>query len=116
MMDATPMYAEKLWHPQAPWRMHDYMEPARPFTHSERPVQYFYINFGLSWRYSSEDTSPQELPIFGGDKTVPEFQHGGYDAPADPYRTDIYYLGNLIRRSFLNVRPSRYHRLAALGH
>ena len=99
------MFSQKQWHPRAYWRTLDYSEPSQHLSRTERPVRYFYIDFGLSRKYDADDASPRELPIFGGDKTVPEFQDDGYDKPADPFRTDIYYLGNLMRTTFLDVRP-----------
>ncbi|KAH9920140.1 uncharacterized protein B0H18DRAFT_1025296 [Fomitopsis serialis] len=101
MMDATPMYPD-LWHPQATVYKRDFSGRAKHFSRTERPPKYFYIDFGLSRKYNSDDGQPQELPILGGDKTVPEFQEQGYDKPANPFRTDIYYLGNLMRTQFLN--------------
>ena len=79
------------------------MKDVRPYTRTARPVRYYYTDFGLSRRYDSNDTNPSEVPILGGDKTVPEFQDDPY-IPRNPFHTDIYYLGNLIRCDFLRVR------------
>ncbi|KAH9834890.1 uncharacterized protein C8Q71DRAFT_797679 [Rhodofomes roseus] len=78
----------------------DFSGWARHCSRTERPPRYFYIDFGLSRKCDPADGPPLELPVFGGDRTVPEFQEDGYDVPADPFRTDIYYLGNLIRTTF----------------
>ncbi|TFY51957.1 hypothetical protein EVJ58_g10283 [Rhodofomes roseus] len=100
-MDAIPMYTKKLWHPQVPSFTRDFNSGwARHCSRTERPPRYFYIDFGLSRKCDPADGPPLELPVFGGDRTVPEFQEDGYDVPADPFRTDIYYLGNLIRTTF----------------
>ncbi|KAH9920142.1 uncharacterized protein B0H18DRAFT_1025301 [Fomitopsis serialis] len=100
MMDARPMYPD-MWHPQSTSRRPDYSGQAEHYSRTERPPKYLYIDYGLSRKYSAEDVPPQELPIFGGDKSVPEFQEDGYDKPANPFHTDIYYLGNLIRTQFV---------------
>ncbi|KZT71756.1 hypothetical protein DAEQUDRAFT_687108 [Daedalea quercina L-15889] len=105
MMDARPMYSEKLWHPRDPTSNLDFSGSSKHCTRTERPVKYFYIDFGLSRKYNPADGPPRELPILGGDKTVPEFQGEGCNVPADPFRTDVYYLGNLIRTTFLE----KYH-------
>lgn len=97
------MYSKKLWHPQDTTSNGDFSGPAKYGTRTECPVKYFYIDFGLSRKYDPEDGLPRELPILGGDRSVPEFQGEGYDAPADPFLTDIYYLGNTMRLAFLNV-------------
>jgi len=45
-----------------------------------------------------------EYPIMGGDKSVPEFRTGGGEA-CNPFPTDVYYLGNMIREHFLQKVP-----------
>lgn len=106
------MYS-KLWHPSAPLYNRKFTGGSKHYSRTERPIKYFYIDFGLSRKYEPTDESPRELPVFGGDKSVPEFQRDGYEVPADPFRTDIYCLGNLIRLTFLNV-SFRYFRCASL--
>ena len=87
------------------------MKDVRPYTRTARPVRYYYTDFGLSRRYDSNDTNPSEVPILGGDKTVPEFQEDPY-TPRNPFHTDVYYLGNLIRCDFLQVQsqPASHFR------
>ncbi|EED86080.1 predicted protein [Postia placenta Mad-698-R] len=78
----------------------DFTGTARHYSRTERPTKYYYVDFGLSRKYSPDEYPPRELPILGGDKSVPEFQGEGYDEAVDPFPTDIYYLGNLIRMAF----------------
>ncbi|KZT71750.1 hypothetical protein DAEQUDRAFT_665556 [Daedalea quercina L-15889] len=106
MMDAAVMYPS-MWHPAVMSYKYDYSGRAKYYNRTERPPKYYYIDFGLSRKYDLEDGSPEELPIFGGDKSVPEFQGDGYDKPSNPFRTDIYYLGNLMRTQFVGVRKYR---------
>ncbi|KAH9920138.1 kinase-like domain-containing protein [Fomitopsis serialis] len=101
MMDAAAMYPD-LWHPQVPSYKYDYSGIAKHYSRTERPPRYYYIDFGLSRKYDPSAGPPEELPIIGGDKTVPEFQGEGYDKPANPFRTDVYYLGNLMRTKFVD--------------
>ncbi|KAI0709586.1 kinase-like domain-containing protein [Cerioporus squamosus] len=101
MMDSKPILPE-MFHPQRPWRMLDGRTQVRPYTRTARPVKYYFVDFGLSRRYIPEETNPLELPIIGGDKTVPEFQDD-YETPRNPFHTDVYYMGNLIRRFFCEV-------------
>ncbi|TFK74309.1 hypothetical protein BDN72DRAFT_789580 [Pluteus cervinus] len=69
------------------------------FTRTQRPPTYFLIDFGISRRYDPSNTNPLEEPIYGGDKTVPEFET---DKEAfNPFQTDIYYMGNMIRKSLI---------------
>ncbi|TFY60098.1 hypothetical protein EVJ58_g5363 [Rhodofomes roseus] len=51
----------------------DYSELVSHYTRTEKPPKYYYIDFGLSRRYNPDDGPPRALPIFGGDKSVPEF-------------------------------------------
>ncbi|KAH9920119.1 uncharacterized protein B0H18DRAFT_1025159 [Fomitopsis serialis] len=102
MMDPLPLYP-KLYHPTDDTMTRDFSRSVRPYTRTERPTRYYFIDFGLSRKYGPEDEHPLELPIFGGDKTVPEFQDDGYDKASDPFATDIYYLGNRFREEFLKV-------------
>lgn len=74
------------------------------YTRTERPPKYYLIDFGISRRYDPAEGSPLEDPINGGDKTAPEFQGRKAIIPCDPFPTDVYYIGNLIRTQFLQVR------------
>ncbi|KAM5533173.1 hypothetical protein V8D89_013129 [Ganoderma adspersum] len=98
MVDPTPLHSE-IPHFIEKGRSYDFKRRVRRFTRTERPVKYYYIDFGISRRYAPDDISPLEDIIVGGDKSVPEFQ--GTDEPQNPFWTDIYYLGNLIRTDFL---------------
>ncbi|OSX65919.1 hypothetical protein POSPLADRAFT_1052589 [Postia placenta MAD-698-R-SB12] len=100
MFDPKPMYPD-MYHPRRRERKRDFTGKAKHYSRTESPVKYYYVDFGLSRKYESEDYPPRELPILGGDKSVPEFQGNGYDKAVDPFPTDIYYLGNLIRMAFI---------------
>lgn len=102
MMDAKDLYAEP-YHPVKPHMKRDYSGYASHYTRTQRPPKYYIIDFGLSRRYDASEENPLEYPIFGGDKTVPEFQNNT-DTPLNPFPTDVYNLGNLIREQFLNTK------------
>ncbi|TFY52688.1 hypothetical protein EVG20_g10445, partial [Dentipellis fragilis] len=72
--------------------------------------EYYFIDYGLSEHYHPGRVQPWtwpplELPVHGGDKSVPEHQGEKYDVLCDPFPADIYLLGNLIRESFIE----KYH-------
>jgi hypothetical protein len=71
-------------------------------SRSKLSPRYLLIDFGISRRYQAEDRPPSEGIIRGADKTPPEHQ-GDVDA-CDPFPTDIYYLGNMVREEFTQVR------------
>jgi hypothetical protein len=104
MMDATSLYP-KPYHPAEPLRLRDFSDTRwfagqpKYYTRTSRPVKYYFTDFGISRRYNPDDGPPLEDLILGGDKTVPEFQVS-LD-PCDPFPTDVYYLGSMIRKTFL---------------
>jgi len=95
-----PKMYPALYHPIRTAEKRDLSGAAKHHSRTERPVKYYFIDFGLSKRYSAEDRNPLEMPIRGGDKSVPEFQGEGYNQPSDPFAVDVYCLGNLIRKEF----------------
>jgi len=98
MMDGSIMYPNS-FHPFRQDKKPDFSGFATYHTRTRRPPKYYFTDFGISRRYNPEDLPPLEDPIWGGDKTVPEFQKS--NDPCNPFPTDVYYLGNLIRSYFL---------------
>ncbi|KAJ7450494.1 hypothetical protein B0H11DRAFT_2331022 [Mycena galericulata] len=102
MMDALPLYPTP-YHPVEQRKRRDYKGNVSHLTRTQRPVKYYLIDFGLSRKYPPGVCAPLEPIIFGGDKTVPEFRirpDGGFALECDPFPTDVYYIGNLIRTDF----------------
>lgn len=91
-----------MFHPRVTEKSRDWKGTAKHSTRTLHPVKYYFIDFGLSRRYDPEDGPPREHPILGGDKSVPEFQNWNGEL-LDPFPTDIYYLGNLIRINIMMV-------------
>ncbi|KAH8107733.1 kinase-like domain-containing protein [Cristinia sonorae] len=102
MMDPRPMYP-KMYHPASTFMSRDWKGIASYYSRTFRPVKYYLIDFGISRKYDPSVTSPLEYPILGGDKTVPEFLKS--DQACNPFPTDVYYIGNLIRTRFLEIYP-----------
>ncbi|KAI0311022.1 hypothetical protein OF83DRAFT_1069524, partial [Amylostereum chailletii] len=100
MMDATPMYPRP-WHPTNPERRRDWKGRAHHYSRTQRPVKYYWIDFGHSRRYNLADGPPLERPQPGGDYMAPEHAEELLDTPCDPFPTDIYYLGNLVRTHYI---------------
>ncbi|KAG9220673.1 hypothetical protein CCMSSC00406_0003772 [Pleurotus cornucopiae] len=96
MMDARELYIDR-YHPCRPWRKLDLSANARHYTRTQKPVKYYLTDFGLSRKYKPEERPPQEPIIRGADKSAPEYKTT--DA-CDPFPTDVYLLGNLIRENF----------------
>jgi len=98
MMDGAVLYRTS-FHPIKQHLKHDFNGKARHMTRTQQPVKYYLTDFGLSRHYTAEERPPLELTVKGADKTAPEF--AVHDA-CDPFPTDVYYLGNFIRREFLD--------------
>ncbi|EGN92940.1 hypothetical protein SERLA73DRAFT_64928 [Serpula lacrymans var. lacrymans S7.3] len=98
MVDPKPLCIDA-FHPYKPFVRRDFKGYARYRTRTQSPPKYFFIDFGISRRYDPGDEAHMEDPIWGGDKTVPEFQTSV--DPQNPYYTDVYYLGNVIREDFI---------------
>ncbi len=100
MFDPSEMYPEG-YHPTQLNRSRDFKGRAKRYTRTQRPPRYYLIDFGLSRRYHSRKAL--DVPLRGGDKSAPEHRHA---AQCNPFYTDIYHLGNLIRQEFIQVRSA----------
>ncbi|KAI0054645.1 hypothetical protein BV25DRAFT_1830936 [Artomyces pyxidatus] len=99
VFDPSQMYPDS-FHPMRIDYLRDWKTKAKYFTRTQRPPRYYLLDFGLSRRYDPADGPPLDDQIRGGDKSAPE--HRILDPPklCNPFHTDIYYLGNLIRKQF----------------
>ncbi|KAJ6590333.1 hypothetical protein B0H10DRAFT_2092561, partial [Mycena sp. CBHHK59/15] len=91
------------FHPIEQHLKRDFSGKAPHRTRTQRPVKYYLTDFGLSRKYKPEERPPLEPMVGAGDKSPPEYQIGG---DYDPFPTDVYYLGNLIRGEFLRASVS----------
>ncbi|KAF8955334.1 hypothetical protein BDZ97DRAFT_295935 [Flammula alnicola] len=60
---------------------------------SVAPVNYHFIDFGLSWKFSPYDDDMLAIGKVGQDRTVPEMSDESF---YDPFKTDVYQLGNVL--------------------
>ncbi|KAK7053600.1 kinase domain-containing protein [Favolaschia claudopus] len=98
MQDPTSLYPDG-FHPVQQWLNASYKGFARYITRAECWPQYYIIDFGLSRRYDPADGPPAEDIILGGDQSPPE--HAGDALICNPFPTDIYFLGNLLKDYFV---------------
>lgn len=112
MLDPGSMYPES-FHPMETHKKRNYSGPATYFTRTQRPPKYYIIDFGISRKYDPSEPDPKELPIWGGDKGVPEFQNS--NQPCNPFPTDVFYIGNAIMKDFIQVCDTMpcYHQFSA---
>ncbi|KAF7301144.1 Protein kinase domain-containing protein [Mycena indigotica] len=64
------------------------------------PVDYYFIDFGLSSFHEEGADQARDVAAVGQDKTVPELSD---DEPYNPFKVDIYQLGNVF------LKQSRRH-------
>ncbi|KAI9432584.1 kinase-like domain-containing protein [Lactarius indigo] len=95
MLDPSKMYPRG-FHPVKIDRNRNFKGTAKSYTRTQRPSRYLFIDFGLSRQYLSRDATDE--PLRGGDKSAPEHRSG---RRCNPFHTDIYYIGNLIRQEFM---------------
>jgi hypothetical protein len=100
MLDPSNMYPES-FHPADMNRSKDFRRKAKWYSRTRRPTKYLLIDFGLSRRYDPADGPPLDKPYKGGDKSAPE--HQDTERLCNPFPTDVYYLGNLVREEFMQV-------------
>jgi len=100
MLQGKDMFPRK-YHYMEDMKLPDLSGPAPYFTRTERPPKYFLIDFGISRRYDAGVDAPLEPVILGGDKFVPEFRN--LESSQNPFPTDIFCAGNMIRQQFIEV-------------
>src|SRR6266403_858763 len=100
MLDPSSMYPES-FHPVRMSKSRDFRHKAKAYTRTRRPSRYLLIDFGLSRYYDPVNGPPLDEPLRGGDKSAPEHQHD--KTLCNPFPTDVYYLGNLVREHFMQV-------------
>ena len=97
MFDPSKMYP-KGFHPVKIDRNKNFKGTAKAYTRTQRPPRYYFIDLGLSRQYLSRDALDE--PLRGGDKSAPEHRSG---RRCNPFHTDIYYIGNLVRQEFMQA-------------
>lgn len=102
MLDPSRMYP-KSFHPMVIGRTRDFRGKVKGRTRTWCRPRYFLIDLGLSRQYDLANGPPLEIPLRGGDKSAPE--HRDMETPCNPFPTDVYYLGNLVREGYIQVRP-----------
>ncbi|KAI0041322.1 hypothetical protein FA95DRAFT_1548916 [Auriscalpium vulgare] len=100
-MDASRMYPESLHPGKRDHPARDWKGKAKRYTRTQKPPRYHLVNFGLSRPYDRDDWPFLELPDINGDTTVPEHSPGSLNTSCDPFATDTYTLGNVIRARFI---------------
>ncbi|KAI0700983.1 kinase-like domain-containing protein [Cerioporus squamosus] len=95
MMDARPLYPEG-YHPVRQNYTPDAMYRISPLSRTDRPVRYYYIDFGLSVQFPP-GAAPYVVGDVGRDTDVPELSD---TIPYNPFKVDVFALANLFYKEF----------------
>ena len=101
LMDADSLYPHG-FHPRHQNNLPDFHTTAWPYWRSSapKPVKYHLADFGLSVRFPPG--APRlSVGHIGADREVPELSDM---VPYDPFKVDIFILGNVFRRHIHDVR------------
>lgn len=101
MMDATPLYPRG-FHPVQSDYLPDVSSRAPHLSRAEAPVKYYFIDFGISVDIPVDVHPKLATGILGRDRDPPELSS---DKPYDPFKLDVFILGNVFRKEFREVRP-----------
>lgn len=99
MMDASSLFPEG-FHPIFPDFLPDGLHETFPFTRSVAPVRYYYIDFGISSHFPDDTVNKLVTGQDGLDKEVPELST---TVPYDPFKVDIFILGNVFKKLVYSV-------------
>lgn len=99
-MDATPLYPAG-FHPQNPYLTPDAktFAPVRRRYSASFP-KYHIIDFVISTWFRDGDDNRLVTGTDGQDKSVPELHA---NKPYDPFKVDIYTLGNVFKNELIHV-------------
>ncbi|KIY47449.1 hypothetical protein FISHEDRAFT_11906, partial [Fistulina hepatica ATCC 64428] len=78
----------------------DLKNRANFLTRTECWPRYYLTDFGLSNSFDPSRGRPKALVVKGGDRSAPEHRTR---KPCNPFPTDVYYIGNMIKTDFLDV-------------
>lgn len=97
-MDGDPLFPEG-HHPVHLDYLEDGIHYAPSLSRQDHPVKYYFIDFGIS-SYFDPGVTPLVIGDQGRDKDPPELNN---HRPYNPFPLDIFILGNLYRKEFVEV-------------
>ena len=92
-MEATNMYPLG-FHPVHDLFLDDKKTIAPKISRLKAGVKYYFVDYGISSYFPLGSRRELVLGIAGRDQDVPELSN---DVPYDPFKVDIFTIGNVIR-------------------
>jgi len=102
VMDADAMFPEG-FHPTQLMYKRDYSGLADYIPRSTAGVKYYFVEFGISAHITGDD-GRFFVGNFGRDREPPELSA---TVPYDPFKLDIFIIGNMLRQNFYEVMIPR---------
>lgn len=100
LMDASRMFPRGFHPVRDSFLPHDLSTPAPVIPRMDVGVKYYFVDYGIS-SYFPEGTERQlVLGLDGRDRDVPELSA---EVPYDPFKVDIFTIGNVLRRELVAV-------------
>jgi serine/threonine protein kinase len=106
LMDATHMFPLG-FHPVKNLFLFDFSAPAPIISRRRAGVKYYFIDYGISSYFPAEEPLPHRVVgLAGRDQDVPELSD---KIPYDPFKVDIFTVGNVLLQELCHVRFSQSH-------
>ncbi len=99
MMDADALFP-KGFHPVQLGYLPDARKLAPQLSRRAARVTYYYVDFGISVFIPPDKQPKLALGGYGREQDVPELS---FEVPYDPFKVDIFILGNTFRREIYEV-------------
>ncbi|PSR72481.1 hypothetical protein PHLCEN_2v11648 [Hermanssonia centrifuga] len=106
MMDVHQLYPEG-FHPVLEEFSPDGRTSARQLSRTNVRVKYYYVDFGISVYFPAHQHPKLAVGEYGRDQDVPELS---VEVPYDPFKVDIFIIGNMYKRQLYNVRVLFYDK------
>jgi hypothetical protein len=105
------------FHPVNDIFLPDITTPASTIPRLDARVKYYFVDYGISSYFPAGSQPQPVLGKAGRDQDVPELSD---TVPYDPFKVDIFTIGNVLRREFQNVgfHPpvATYHGLISVQY
>jgi hypothetical protein len=93
------------FHPVKDLLLHDVSTPAPIIPRRDAGVKYYFIDYGISSYFPAGEPQPHRVVgLDGRDQDVPELSN---EVPYDPFKVDIFTIGNVFLREFCDVSSNR---------
>ena len=104
MMDADALYPRG-YHPVGQSFLPDNSAIAPRLSREHHRVKYYYVDFGISSYIPPGSSDRLVVGEFGREREVPELSA---TVPYDPFKVDVFIIGNLLKKSLQEVRARVY--------